>query len=293
MLHLIGIIIILLSVTFNSGPLYADQPGARDIPETTDIHYTGKYCLVCHERTPADGKDNALKYGRNFTQLCNCHGYKPGIYIHPVDIFPSEDKKSRIPSDLPLYNGKLTCITCHDIHLQCEDNPELKIVNKRFLRGAPYRSRTDLCFKCHDKYLYSMYDPHKGQLDEDGNIVELTCLYCHFERPDELLASFNEVKFFGDLVVLCKRCHSISVNHPANANHLVLPPVVFTKKMKRTEKQFGIVLPLDYNGKINCATCHNPHQKGVIPLARFGAGGAGENYKKRFLGNICMACHEK
>lgn len=79
----------------------------------------------------------------------------------------------------------------------------------------------------------------------------------------------------------------------ANANHLVLPPVVFTKKMKRTEKQFGIVLPLDYNGKINCATCHNPHQKGVIPLARFGAGGAGENYKKRFLGNICMACHEK
>lgn len=41
MLHLIGIIIILLSITFNSGPLYADQPGARDIPETTDIHYTG------------------------------------------------------------------------------------------------------------------------------------------------------------------------------------------------------------------------------------------------------------
>lgn len=300
MLHLIGTIIILLSITVNSGLLYADQSGensemspVRSIPETTNIHYTGKYCLECHERTSVDGKDKALKYGRNFTQLCDCHGYKPGTYIHPVDIFPSVEKKPNIPSDLPLYEGKLACITCHDIHLQCEDDPELKIINKRFLRGAPYQSRTDLCFRCHDEHLYSKLNPHKGQLDANGNIVVEKCLYCHIEKPDELRASFDDVKFIGDLLIICKRCHRISVNHPANAKHLVLPSVAFAEKIKRTEKQFGIVLPLDYDGKIMCATCHNPHQKGVIPSGKFGAVGASEEYKKRFQGNICLACHEK
>lgn len=293
-------IIILLAIISNSGPLYADLPGEsevlssdRNISETTNVHFTGKYCEACHYKEAIPGDRLYLKYKNNFSELCSCHNSQDGELLHPVDLYPTQDKTLRIPSALPLYEGKLTCITCHDINLQCEDNPELKIENEKFIRGAPYQSRTDLCFRCHDASLYNRYNPHQGQLDINGNMVKSQCLYCHIEKPDELIASFNEVKFQGDLLILCKRCHAMSVNHPANVNHIVMPTLAYIEKMRRTEKQFGIVLPLDYEGKIFCATCHNPHQKGVIPLAKLGARGASAEYKKRLQGNICLACHEK
>ena len=56
--------------------------------------------------------------------------------------------------------------------------------------------------------------------------------------------------------------------------------------MKRTEKQFGIILPLNLDGRIMCATCHNPHEKGVMPDERGAAGGAGEKDRIR------LACHK-
>ena len=298
---IIGNIILLLSMITMSGSLYGQQlapynpslSSAEALTDHTNLHYTGKYCEECHEKKPSEGSDAVLKYNGDFNQLCRCHYYNPGEYTHPVNIEPSEAKKAKIPRDLPLDDGKISCRTCHDIHMQCEDNAELRFSNKRFLRGMPFNKRTDLCFKCHDDTQYRKLDPHNDQIDEQGNIVASKCLYCHVEKPDELRASFGEVRLLGNILILCQRCHAKSLNHPANANHMVMPPLDILAMMRKTEQQFGIILPLDYDGKISCPTCHNPHQRGVIPAERFGARGAGEDTKQRLPGKMCMACHEK
>jgi hypothetical protein len=264
---------------------------AESIPASTDLHFTGKYCSECHKQNPEKGTDSSLKYSGDFNQLCRCHGYEPGSYIHPVDVVPSEEKKAKIPEHLPLRNGKLYCGTCHDVYLQCQKNEKVKLYNKRFLRGVPYAHRTDLCFECHEEKQYKILDPH-NQINANGDIVAEKCLYCHAERPDERQATFEEVKLVGNLEMLCQRCHGERY-HPAGKDHLLKPSGITLAVMQAGEKKYDILLPLDYSGKITCATCHNPHERGVIPSKRAGAKGAGEKYRHRLPGNICMACHEK
>ena len=265
------------------------------VTEKTNIHYTGEYCMECHDKTPVSDIDKSLKFGGDFTQLCKCHGYTPGTYIHPVDIFPSEEKKKMIPDDLPLLEGKVSCVTCHDIYLQCQANPRFKVLNRRFLRGAPYVRRTDLCFRCHDERQYTMLDPH-NQLTQDGKIIIEKCLYCHEKKPDELHEHFNDIKLIGGFEVLCYRCHfKQSKLHPINANHLVKPSDKTRAIMKVSEKKFNIILPLNYKGNITCPTCHNPHEKGILPAGQANSKGASEKYRLRMAAEklqICIACHE-
>ena len=251
-----------------------------------EFHYTGKYCTQCHEKTPVKGGNKYLKYDGNYNLLCKCHLKTPDSYIHPTNVFPSEEKKTRIPADFPLEQGKLTCLTCHDIYRQCQR----RLVDKYSLRGAPYVRRTDFCFKCHNEKNYQKLNPHI-QLGKNGDIRVKICLYCHTEKPDEIRAGFKDVKFYGDLTMLCQRCHMIRGNHSGNFNHLVKPSAVVLANMKSMEKKFGIILPLDADGKLTCVTCHNPHQKGVIPPERAAAKGADSKFRHRLPGRMCTECH--
>lgn len=169
---------------------------------------------------------------------------------------------------------------------------------KRFLIGSspftPSR-KIDVCFECHKKNKYRICDPHT-QINEKGNIIEEKCLYCHLEKPDEKRATFkihrSEIKFNRDIEMICMGCHGAKqyqLAHPFNANHLLKPSAEMSLMMKKTEKQFGIIFPLDYDGKIMCATCHNPHQRGVIPNERDAAGGAGEKGRIRLPGQVDSA----
>jgi len=263
------------------------SPASGSLANDFNLHYTGKYCQECHEKTPVEGGNTFLKYNGDFSKLCRCHGNAPGDYLHPVEIEPSEDKKASIPADLPLRDGKISCSTCHDLYLQCQKSP----IKKTSLRGAPFGKRTNFCFKCHNKRDYMMLDPHK-QLDDKDKIVAKICLYCHAEKPDEKNASYQEVKLIGSLEVICQRCHAISGNHSGNFNHMVKPSAKGLEKMKQMEKKFNIILPLDENGKMTCITCHNPHQKGVIPTERAGAKGADSKFRHRLPGKLCIECHQ-
>jgi len=95
-------------------------------------------CLSCHSTAPVAGQSNLAENG-NINALCNrCHatGFARKE-IHPVGIIPS--KHIRIPPDMPLQNGLLTCETCHQSSLQ-PGNPcqsvDGKKENKKFLRGG-------------------------------------------------------------------------------------------------------------------------------------------------------------
>lgn len=284
------------------------QNGGEDFVDpavtiTTNVHYSGKYCLECHTSSPIKGGDPHLRRPGDFSFSCRCHGYTTGTYIHPVDIVPSSSKKTFIPPDFPLYEGKITCATCHAIGLQCQENESMRHENPAFLRGAPYSSRTGICLRCHEQGKYRMFDPH-NQHDEKGQIIPEKCLYCHVEVPDVAKATYRQkgvhgqtVQFIGDLQILCHRCHfRQSRLHPINAEHFREPSKKIFAAMKETERLQGIILPLTQDGRITCATCHNPHERGVIPKEKAAAGGASEKYRLRVpgqSGQMCLACHRK
>ena len=273
-----------------------------DVTASTNIHFDKRYCHECHTKTPVRGGNLFLRFD-DIIQTCRCHGYTPDTYTHPVEIFPSPAIKAKIPPQLPLTNGKITCKTCHLIQWQCRPDRKSKRRNYIFLRVNPFLSRTAICFQCHDENQYKMFDPH-NQLDASGKVIDEKCLYCHTEKPNEKTDTFNPrggkgqgVKLVGNLSVLCFRCHyKQSKLHPINANHLKKPPVKILQNMRRSERQFGITFPLNYKGEVTCATCHNPHERGVIPLKKATAKGASEKARLRLpavADKICLACHRR
>jgi hypothetical protein len=255
----------------------------------TEFHYTGKYCTECHVQTPKRGGERFLKFEGDYNQLCRCHLKTPDSYIHPTDIKPSDEKRTKIPPDLPLEGGKVTCLTCHDLYRQCQKRSSAKVS----LRGVPYRKATDFCFKCHDQKSYVQLDPHK-QLDEKGEIVSETCLYCHTEILEEKKEPLVDAKLVGDLEVLCQRCHFHLARQMQSSkfSHMIRPSAKTRATMRKMEEELRIVLPLDAEGKTTCATCHNPHEKGVISPESPAATGAGSHYKLRLPEPPCIACHD-
>jgi hypothetical protein len=259
------------------------------VDEHTNIHFTGKYCGECHERTPVKGDEAYLKYNGDYQLLCGrCHhGMSPG-YCHPLDINSKLDQPLTTPADFPLQDGKFTCETCHDMYRQC--------VKRRFdrytLRGAPYPRRTDFCYRCHNKKKYPSLNAHR-QIRPDGTLETKMCLYCHKNKPNEKTATYNEVTFVGDPGALCRRCHPIEGNHPGNFNHMAAPPSAKAlKHMVVMKKKYGIILPLAKDGKMTCITCHNPHQKGVIAANKPSAKGADSKYRERLPEILCVECHQ-
>lgn len=284
---------------YNKNLVFADEkkqdntwPASEVLTDATDVHYTGKYCTACHEQAPQKG-DKYLKYQEDFKQLCRCHYKAVERDVHPVGMEPSKEIRARIPDNFPLQNGKIDCITCHDILAQCRDSTadDMFTRTKKFLRGAPYKKRTDFCFKCHNAIKFKKYNPHK-HLDANGDVIGLTCLYCHKEIPDTKQAEFEDIKLIGNLDMLCDRCHNKIDEQSLHASHMRRPSAKVFASIKQLENKFGIILPLNEEGKITCVTCHNPHEKGVIPSERAGARGADEKYRHRIPENICLQCHQ-
>ena len=268
------------------------KPFVSKIPYTTDIHYSAKYCTECHVSVPRKGSHLQLRYDGNYQQLCRCHYSSSQNYIHPVDIAPSENLKDRIPATFPLKKGNVTCATCHDIVAQCQDNQTERIFIKeqKFLRDAPYDSLMAICYKCHNKADYQKYNPHR-QLNAKREIVKQTCLYCHAEIPDEEHTRLRDAKLIGNMTALCIRCHVVEPRQTFHAKHLRKPSDEVLASIKNMEAQHGILLPLSEEGNITCATCHNPHEKGVIPDRRLAASGAGQSKRHRLRQDMCIKCH--
>jgi predicted CXXCH cytochrome family protein len=275
------------------GPPSTDQ--IRPVVEIINPHFTGKDCAICHEGTPrADDTTALLKFGGDDIAMCNsCHQteYLKGD-LHPVAVAPSPDDTIRVPPELPLYGGRVTCRTCHDVYLQCRKRPSLQFENINFLRGAPYKKTVDLCFRCHALDIYKKTNPHQ-QVDEAGNLIKESCLYCHQTLPDpDATASIDEVTFKTETSTFCFACHGEEEKlHPARANHILPVPGEMTRSIGATEQQERVSLPL-FKGEIFCGTCHNPHDKGVIKREA-AAKVADEKLRLRLEASyqLCVACH--
>lgn len=286
---------------------------AEQIP---DPHWRedGAGCQACHRGTP-QGSDAKL-LSKDINALCNnCHDtVSVHNYIHAVGMAPSAEKRDRMSEPfreaVRRGGGVVTCIACHDLPMQCKkERFEEKKLNPRFFRGGPYKERTDLCFNCHNPTHYERLNPH-DQISDEGELYTQRCLVCHSVTPNRRDAkSIDDVSFnvTDDLSKLCTGCHPWRP-HPgggwaryapnssaAGPNHLVIPPEAILKRLKESEQKRDIVLPLDRStGRIFCATCHNPHERGVQRHTRADRGADGfKRLRNTGGGPICDNCHNK
>jgi predicted CXXCH cytochrome family protein len=241
-------------------------------------------CTDCHETPNPKGEKALFPPETDPSKIClNCHNYR--VNHHPTDFVPAAPLKAVFP----LYNGKVTCLTCHDNHggFQHKGTPKL-------LRGGPYANPRKICFDCHTDEQYAHINPHLMQ-DNEGNRLLVdgapVCLKCHELSPDPTKDKANSVLFRADIGFLCWRCHPLMHDRDFLAKHyLVVPSDEMLMNMNRPDVREKFTLPLVPRGRITCSTCHNPHQKGIITYEP-AASGADSLYRLR-SGNICDACHK-
>ena len=267
--------------------------------KSIDPHWRKGYCFGCHSKN-AKKYPSSFKRKGNIEEVCgNCHDAISGdMLIHATGMIPSRQIKSRMPKSFKLSSdGKIGCLTCHELKYQClEKEYKRKSEDPMFFRDGPYKSRTDLCYKCHKKKSYGRLNPH-DQINDEGELMKDICLYCHEELPDPRVdKGIGKVNFVvDDLKELCQRCHR-DRPHPGGSfidfDHLVTPSPKIKFFMRHAEEKSNVVLPLEPDtGKIFCATCHNPHERGVL-RGRSGKG-ADEPQRLRLQSGfeICGACH--
>lgn len=243
-------------------------------------------CVACHPRVLPEGAEAVFREPDPTRRCVRCHDEDHGR-IHPVGVVPSDKTYPMSFLDYPLNSdGTIGCSTCHD-H-PCSSRPAAGDPN--FLRGGPYVTFTDFCYRCHPKAGKTGLNPH-DQLDERGNVVSATCTFCHKTAPSSDSYDPEELLYLRSPVELCVKCHDQGP-HPG-VNHLVEMPAAFAKRLEEYEKRHQVMLPLDASGRVVCTTCHNPHGKGV--LRGEAALGAGEEHRWRVpsYAELCTPCHTR
>jgi predicted CXXCH cytochrome family protein len=241
-------------------------------------------CAHCHVVPQPKGAEALFPPYVDPSKLClDCHTYAANH--HPVNVVPVTPVKPVFP----LYNGEITCLTCHEIH----GGPQHQLT-PRLLRGEASDDRREICFDCHTREQYADLDPHIMK-DDSGNrrVVngKPVCLSCHELEPDPSLAKANTVLFKADIAFLCWRCHP-SMKHGEffEKHFLVTPSNEMRVYMNRPEVQDKYTLPLVPRGRITCSTCHNPHQEGIISFDPAAAGA--DSLHRLRDGYICAGCHK-
>jgi len=268
-------------------------------------HWRKDSCLACHVNEP-DGGGSPLKAQTD--QTCfYCHRKEEHTVIHPVNLAPGKKMLSRMPKEFRqnLDRGKETnCLTCHDVLMQCtKKRPSvMRLRNKSFVRGGYYNTRTGICYQCHNKAAYKKLNPH-DQVSDKGAVDKDKCLICHKGVPkqDDRGATELTMQVESDWAQMCLNCHRWQPHPGGNMamfsggkppNHLVVPDGRIRDRMMEMTQKNHLAMPLEPgSGKVYCATCHNPHERGVIKdVSR--AKGADGKHRLRSQ-RICINCHDK
>ena len=229
--------------------------------------FSDSKCVLCHYDVKNDPKD--IK--PTVTLSCRaCHVKLDQKRSHPSDVYPS----MTVPQDMPLTDGKLTCLTCHYVHRR--DNTLLSSEKDSFLRrqvkGIFFCT---LCHKVNQNRHIVFENIHAGTFTESDRSsridrISLGCIECHdthFKVPlntpgagtwNHYQREFNHIIGVPYKKLTARRMHEFT-----------------------PEEMLGKEIRL-FNGKIGCGTCHNIYSREKKLLAV-------NNNKSR----LCLECHIK
>ncbi|MHB8762890.1 MAG: cytochrome c3 family protein [Deferrisomatales bacterium] len=210
-------------------------------------------CAYCHASTPEIQTGEArIKARADIVRLCDfCHGAV--AKDHPRNIDPTIS----LPKGLPLgQDGKWTCVTCHNPH------------------GTTSTTH----------YVRPEFAKHFERGRQDNPHVEsyFACKACHRSAvAAEIKAPDYQLRYKGDLNVLCVSCHVTERGHHPTGLRL---PEFMAADLAASQQP----LPLDREGRITCYTCHdNGCSSGHQRMTE-------RHYDRRTLRNdLCWSCHRK
>ncbi len=162
--------------------------------------------------------------GRETAVACDhCHG--PEDNLHPHGVSPS----FALPDGFPLFDGRLTCRTCHQLH-----GPPAA----RALRGYGAGGLGEFCARCHGNRLVSR-NPHRADAGENR------CAFCHTALDPDAVLRGERAALRTGADRLCDFCHDVRAkDHPRN-----IDPVLDLPEP----------LPRGPGGEVTCVSCHEPH----------------------------------
>lgn len=281
-------------------------------------HGDASLCFHCHTSTQRGRV--ALKFAGDTVKICrSCHdGKLSAKEAHPVGITPSPVIAARMGSRFPLEDGKLGCLTCHDITRHCGTERRPTLPSRSYLRGTAVSHPMEFCFKCHDRANYRPFNPH-DQL-KDGRIKTDICGWCHSSVPnvDSRLKEKASYALRSESSGVCSNCHLLKKDHPTGTRHMdaklsaemkwhisayeIQPRMRLPYKQLleyvKAAKRSPRLIPLDKKGRIACYSCHNPHEEGLLPDWNLRSVGAepkkATNHRLRTYGSVgCRTCHDK
>jgi len=255
-------------------------------------HWSKDACASCH--TMVNGKVQPIALNAIDQKCLSCHdGQSASAEMHPIGHLQNKEDYD-LPQGWPLVEGRLGCITCHDVRQGCDAAVAAPSFNTAFLRrprtaagdDREWVVTTDFCNGCHRADRAGKFNPHVMLVaGSSGNqIVEQRCLFCHQNVPNpQAMQRTGRSDLRGDQVVLCKSCHHthkeifkgghVGTKLPPErlaymrAREIVglldSPSADLVNQLKADNQQPTRLVPAA-DGTIICSTCHNPHEQGVF-----------------------------
>ncbi|MBL8880112.1 MAG: hypothetical protein JNG88_13420 [Phycisphaerales bacterium] len=230
-------------------------------PMVTNPHFDKNQCGACHDMQ----NSRAAPIAPSETDaLClSCHdGVQAVAEAHPIARV-AETTQTKTPAGWPTVDGRIGCLTCHDIRRHC-DNPSRPAVNTSLVRGFDPLAPLNSCRECHVAESWRV-NPHRGEAP-GVNSATATCGFCHVSAADAGVAA-SGVEYSDKLrdapTKLCLNCHAMHAD-PAPDGHLDrhVPDAILAAMRLGAVAKPPTLLPLA-DGAVTCATCHNPHPSGT------------------------------
>lgn len=226
-----------------------------------DPHGKEGMCHYCHRSKVVEQGKAEFRLNTVEATCLDCHGKRGSTLEDYLWRMLPEVKTKREMVDYFAKHPDFSCHSCHNV--MC-------------LRS----SRRELQFR----------NPHI-QLDTEGKIIEKACLFCHTTVADYKHPTRTNAHMRYDLTYLCSVCHMMSSQKRGLGFGKSMTEAMIRKK-EEFEKEHDVSLPLGPNNTVICASCHNPHQLGVM-LGKNGYASLSNRHRLLLEDTwlMCTACH--